>query len=260
MANDRYGFIIHPEEWKMVRDVLPQEEIAAGLFPVLDACLTADDPSQAIGDIIKTNLCARMFWDRNVRDISKLEKNLAETRERVKRYREAHKRETEGNGEKRDVTPRNAGNGHNTNTNTNTNPNTDTNTNTKNKPRSVTVPVAPGEDENGNGNGTGLRLEGGLGNARKLVDEFAKAVSKDQGAFFDPEFDAMIPILAVTGDYRSVKRWRQLIAQKGEDAVRTETFTFWRECAAGEDVKNRGATLNKRLAKLKDAKGDDDAK
>ena len=137
---------------------------------------------------------------------------------------------------------------------------TDTNTNTKNKPRSVTVPVAPGEDENGNGNGTGLRLEGGLGNARKLVDEFAKAVRKDQGAFFDPEFDAMIPILAVTGDYRSVKRWRQLIAQKGEDAVRTETFTFWRECAAGEDVKNRGATLNKRLAKLPDAKGDDDAK
>lgn len=29
---------------------------------------------------------------------------------------------------------------------------------------------------------------------------------------------------------------------------------------AGEDVKNRGATLKKRLAKLPDAKGDDDAK
>lgn len=246
MANNRYGLIIHPEEWKMARDVLPQEEIAAGLFPVLDACLTADDPSQAIGDIIKTNLCARMFWDRNVRDISKLEKNLAETRERVTRYREAHKRETEGNGEKRDVTPRNAGNGHNTNTNTNTN------IDTKNKPRSVTVAA----ESNGNGNGTEERfVEGGIANARKLAKEFAEAVKKDQGAFFSGEWDATTICLAITGDFKSAKRWRQLARTKGDAAVAEECFKFWREIASGEDVDNRGSTLNKRLGNIPTMKG-----
>jgi len=123
--------------------------------------------------------------------------------------------------------------------------------------RSVTVPVASGS--NGNGNGTGsLKMEvmpGGVSEAKRLASEFAKAARVDQGAFFAPEFDAITICAAVTGDFKSLKRWRQLVIDKGEDAVRTEVFTFWREISAGEDVSNRGATLNKRLGNLPDAKG-----
>ena len=118
--------------------------------------------------------------------------------------------------------------------------------------RSVTVAT----ESNGNGNGTEERfIEGGIANARKLAKEFAEAVKKDQGAFFSGEWDATTICLAITGDFKSAKRWRQLARTKGDAAVAEECFKFWREIASGEDVDNRGSTLNKRLAKLPTMKG-----
>ncbi len=106
-----------------------------------------------------------------------------------------------------------------------------------------------------NGNGTGFEcLEGGIAEAKKRARQFIAAVRKDQGAFFDAEVDAVTVLAAVTGDYKSLKRWRQLVAAKGEGAIRDEAFRFWREVSAGEDVENRGAALNKRLAALPDEK------
>ncbi len=98
-------------------------------------------------------------------------------------------------------------------------------------------------------------LPGGSAESRRLAAKFAKAAQADHGAFFDAEHDVVSVCAAVTGDFRSLKRWRQLAADKGEDAVRQETFAFWREISAGEDVANRGATLNARLSRLPDAKG-----
>ena len=129
--------------------------------------------------------------------------------------------------------------------------------------RSVTVPfrsvAAGGEpngtEPNGNRNGTGsgereVLLPGGTGNAKELARKFAAAARKDAGAFFDPQYDPVTVCAAVTGDFGSLKRWRQLVADKGEGAVREEAFAFWREVASGEDVANRGSALNARLAKL----------
>lgn len=96
-------------------------------------------------------------------------------------------------------------------------------------------------------------MPGGATEAMRLAAEFAKAAHADQGAFFAPEFDAITICAAVTGDFKSLNRWRQLVLGKGEDAVRTEAFAFWREISAGEDVKNRGAALNRRLGNLPDA-------
>lgn len=98
-------------------------------------------------------------------------------------------------------------------------------------------------------------MPGGVAEARRLASEFAKAARADPGAFFAPEFDAITVCAAVTGDFGSLKRWRQLVLDKGEDAVRTEAFEFWREISAGEDVANRGAALNRRLGNLPGAKG-----
>ena len=243
MANqEKYGFIIHPEEWKMVRDVMTTEAISKALFAVLDACLLQEDPSEAIGDLINHDLCARMFWDRNVRDIGKYEKERADAKVRWERFK------TKRNGHNGCNALASVGercNGENT-------PNTNTNTNT-NINRSVTVTVA--EEPNGNGNRTGFEgkielMPGGMLEARRLAERFAAAVRKDQGAFFDPEFDAVTVLAAVTGDFKSLKRWRQLVLAKGEASVRTEAFAFWREISAGEDVANRGSALNRRLANL----------
>ena len=125
--------------------------------------------------------------------------------------------------------------------------------------RSVTVTV-PAEKSNGNGNGTGCEvvemLPGGSSESRRLAAKFANAAKSDPGAFFDAEHDAVSICAAVTGDFRSLKRWRQLVKAKGEAAVREETFAFWREISAGEDVANRGATLNARLARLPDEEGE----
>ena len=95
-------------------------------------------------------------------------------------------------------------------------------------------------------------MAGGVAEAKKRGRRFAAAVRADQGAFFDAEFDAITVLAAVTGDYGSLKRWRQLATAKGDGAVREEAFRFWREISAGEDVKNRGAALNKRLSALPD--------
>ena len=128
--------------------------------------------------------------------------------------------------------------------------------------RSVTVPVPlPPTDaatperngtENGNGTESCEMMEGGVAEAKRRGRRFAAAVRADQGAFFDAEFDAITVLAAVTGDYGSLKRWRQLATAKGDGAVREEAFRFWREISAGEDVKNRGAALNKRLSALPD--------
>lgn len=87
---------------------------------------------------------------------------------------------------------------------------------------------------------------------------FARALAEDAdnggGAFFDPRFDPVVICSAVSGDYHSVARWRGLVRAKGEAAVREEAFSFWRELAAGEKVRCRGAALNARLARLPDAK------
>ena len=255
----KYGFILHPEEWKMVREVLPPTKIADGLFPVLDACLLADDPSEAIGSIIKTDLCARIFWDRNVRDITKYAENLEQAAERQRRFREARanakeRAVTESNGASRAVTPSNASNGHNTNTNTDTN----TDTNTKNNNRSVTVPLPPATTQTErNVNGTGeILVKGGIEEAKRLARKAAKALNGEEGdqAFFNAEHDAVSLILALTTDYGSINRWRQLVRTKGEAAVCEELFTFWREIRAGEDCDNRAAAINKRLANLPDEK------
>ena len=53
-------------------------------------------------------------------------------------------------------------------------------------------------------------------------------------------------------DFGSLKRWRQLVAAKGEGEVREAAFAFWREVASGEDVANRGSALNARLGSLPD--------
>ena len=277
--HNKYGFIIHPEEWKMVRDVLTEKQIADGLFKVLDACLIAEDPGQSIGSTIKTDLCARLFWDRNVRDIAKYAENIEQSTERKRRFRESKERNgtvgnalersgTVGNAVERNGTQRNgmersgtlwnatersgtqknAGNAHYTNTNTNTYPNTYSNN------RSVTVTVT-GDEPNGNGNGTvDLKMEGGIAEAKKRGHEFSEAAKVDSGAFFDPVFDPVTICATVTGDWKSLKRWRQLAIEKGDSEVREEVFAFWREIASGEDVDNRGAALNARLAALGDKK------
>ena len=87
---------------------------------------------------------------------------------------------------------------------------------------------------------------------KELARKFAAAARKDAGAFFDQEFDAVTVCAAVTGDFGSLKRWRQLVAAKGEGEVREAAFAFWREVASGEDVANRGSALNARLGSLPD--------
>lgn len=101
-----------------------------------------------------------------------------------------------------------------------------------------------------------MMMPAGANEARRLAEGFAAAVRADQGAFFAAEFDVVTICAAVTGDFRSLKRWRQLAKAKGEDAVRSEIFAFWREISSGEDVSNRGAALNRRLASLRDAELD----
>ncbi len=133
--------------------------------------------------------------------------------------------------------------------------------------RSVSVQARPracareggGNGTERNGNGTdSMRMEampGGLGEAARRARRFAEAAKADAGAFFDAQFDPVTVCAAVTGDFGSLKRWRQLVAAKGEGAIREEAFAFWREISSGEDVGNRGAALNARLARLPDEGG-----
>ena len=64
-------------------------------------------------------------------------------------------------------------------------------------------------------------------------------------------------ILALTNDYGSVARWRQLATRKGDAAIYEELYPFYREICAGEDCDNRAAAINKRLAQLPDEKKGD---
>ena len=246
MANDRYGFIIHPEEWKMVRDVLPQEEIAAGLFPVLDACLTADDPSKAIGEIIRTNLCARMFWDRNVRDIDRYKNNREAANERLKRFRESRalkRDETQCNGVKRDETHGNGRNAHytytdtdtDTDTNSNTNSNTNTNTN-KNIYRSESVPPS----------------KVGSGSARDILGKVKATrnwwtVPDDEIRCGCNEGEPVRCIYTVLAEALGKGAWRKAVAQAGNAAVAELFLTFRAEIRAGEACDNYASAFTARL-------------
>lgn len=98
-------------------------------------------------------------------------------------------------------------------------------------------------------------MPGGSREAARRARRFAEAAKADAGAFFDAQFDPVTVCAAVTGDFGSLKRWRQLVASKGEGPVREEAFAFWREISSGEDVGNRGAALNARLARLPDEGG-----
>lgn len=126
---------------------------------------------------------------------------------------------------------------------------------TTNRSVTVTVPLRP-EAKNGterNVNGTGdVVVRGGADEARRLAAVAARELNGADGdqAFFSGEHDAVSLILALTGDYGSVKRWRQLVRTKGEAAVCEELFRFYREIRSGEDCKNRAAALNRRLAAL----------
>ena len=124
--------------------------------------------------------------------------------------------------------------------------------------RARTVDGGASETER-NGNGTdSMRMEampGGLSEAARRARRFAEAAKADAGAFFDAQFDPVTVCAAVTGDFGSLKRWRQLVAAKGEGAIREEAFAFWREISSGEDVGNRGAALNARLSRLPDEGG-----
>lgn len=125
--------------------------------------------------------------------------------------------------------------------------------------RSVNVPLTltargdAGTERNVNGTADEVPVKGGLAEARRLAARAAEAVARDEGAFFDGRHDAVSLILALTADYGSVARWRQLVRAKGEAAVCEELFAFYREIRAGEDCENRAAALNARLAKMPDA-------
>lgn len=92
------------------------------------------------------------------------------------------------------------------------------------------------------------------GSMRDGAREFAQALRGDPdrggGVFFNASYDPVVMCCAVTGDYHSAKRWRQLVSSRGEDVVREELFSFYRELMAGEEVSNRGAALNARLSRM----------
>jgi len=123
--------------------------------------------------------------------------------------------------------------------------------------RSVSVPETTltrtredaGKPANGNGNGT-VDTEALL----KKVREFQRALKDDNtqgaGAFFDPTFDAAVICTALTGDYKSHMRWRQLVNAIGQDEIRLELQQFYAEINAGEVPDNYGAALNARLGKI----------
>lgn len=126
----------------------------------------------------------------------------------------------------------------------------------KNINRSVAVRACAREDGdgNGNGNGDGLLIPGGSGSLVALARKFADAVRNDPdnggGAFFDPAHDPVAMMVALTGDAKSVRRWRQLAAGIPDADLRQELFAAYREIACGEEPQNRAAALNARLGKM----------
>ena len=270
MANaKKHGFILHAEEWEVCRATLSPQQLADALFPVLDACLLAADPTEAAKPALG-NLASRIFWERNRRDHESYEASRDAAEERKRRYRERNAMERNGtprnalerlgtvgnagNALERLGTVGNAGNAHYTYTNTNTNTNTDKYTNPN-----------PNMDLGGAGGSAPVGF--GLAKKSKSVDnsvdnaviakinEFDRALnSAGEEAFFDPAFDVATVCAAVTGKRDAPQLWRKYAAAKGEAAVRAECFEFRRELENGERVRNRGAALNARLKRLPTAK------
>lgn len=87
---------------------------------------------------------------------------------------------------------------------------------------------------------------------RKEGEAFVAALKRDSSgsSFFDPDHAAVTICAALTGDYAATKTWSKYVKQLGEEAVRQECFTFYREILAGEEPENRGAVLNARLKKM----------
>lgn len=146
--------------------------------------------------------------------------------------------------------------------NKNGNMNGNKNKNEKNNiNRSVAVRACAREDGDGNGdgNGDGLLIPGVNGSLEALALKFADAVKNDPdnggGAFFDPAHDPVAMMVALTGDAKSVRRWRQLAAGIPDADIRQELFTAYREIACGEEPKNRAAALNARLGAMLPASG-----
>lgn len=235
MANEKYGFIIHPDEWRMARDVLDRTAIADALFPVLDACLLGDDPSEAIGEIIRTNLCARLFWDRNVRDIDRYEKQKDDARERWERYKKRHNAKE---SPQRVATVGNAHNAPYTNTDTDTNPNTNSNSkaNTKNINRTESVPPA----------------KVGSGSARDILGK-GKAtrnwwtVPDDEIRCGCNESEPVRFIYTILAEALGKGAWRKAVAQAGNAAVTELFLTFRAEIRAGEACDNYASAFTARL-------------
>ena len=69
-------------------------------------------------------------------------------------------------------------------------------------------------------------------------------------AFFDPQTAPHVIALALTDDWKSLRRWRQLERALPDGAMREELAAFHAEIAAGESVRNRGAALNARLGRI----------
>ncbi len=114
--------------------------------------------------------------------------------------------------------------------------------------RSVTVKGVQGE----NGTETGTVEISDLKDLERRAVKCSAVLSSDISAVFDPTWDVPTLCRVITGDRRSARRWAQLVKAKGEDAVRGEIYAFLGELKAGEEPNNRGAALNARLGDLKD--------
>ncbi len=124
-----------------------------------------------------------------------------------------------------------------------------------NTTRSVAVRAHARGDADGNGDVNGGFLVGGgrsqlMVDARAFADDVHGDAENGGNAFFDPRHDPAVMIVAMTGDAKSIRRWRQLAAEIPDADLRQELYTFYRETRAGEEPRNRAAALNARLGKL----------
>ena len=88
------------------------------------------------------------------------------------------------------------------------------------------------------------------GAARRVAQFKAEYRRCGQAAFFDPQTAPHVIALALTDDWKSLRRWRQLERALPDGAMREELAAFHAEIAAGESVRNRGAALNARLGRI----------
>jgi len=91
---------------------------------------------------------------------------------------------------------------------------------------------------------------------RETVRRFVSAVRAGEQTgegicpFYDGSHPAVAICIALTRDYGSFRRWRQFERQIPDGVLREELARFYAEIRSGEDVRNRGAALNKRLGRL----------